>query len=676
MNTVRKAIEDEEDEKIRKSEYTQSDVQGKLDIFMESLEDEKLTDFIGSGGLSGGLCSAFSFMQFLDKLFDLKDKHLNRMQELVNKDDDVLQEMANTYTEFKKQRHELIELNNKKILDPDIIKVIPLNTQINKLSQICSTLQKKEEKMRSDNEKIVLKKNEEFLRMLRDKREKLIEKILKKRFRKDQWRHVINAKDLYLYIHTLVAVFNPSDRLAFSIGGQYIYQWDYDKILEKLQLQPLSDTKVEVQKKSISATKVFEIAFTFSASELASVLKEVTRRGDLIRLGSPDHAMFLYVSKDGTFELFNPGRFRLETPEKLAKQIMEHFSNLNDKQTFSPIGISVFTKTGADIEPRPHRTTIIEQILKSRKIGKKDHNDHDAIMGKSVFMAVKYGHADVIQQLSEAKADLDIVDGAGRSPAIIAATYGEEGVIKVLAEAKANLDAKDRAGMTPAIRAAYFGYANFIKTLVELKSDPNISFNIKSSVLLAEGSRTRKLQLLQALLNNHGIKLESSLIFTPLHTAAFFGHAEVVKILLDKGMILSEEAGEISALDFAKAMGHDNIVKIIQLNQELNALEKKADLNSPKWFAIQRLQRLLIHAGGDAKKLDNCEEEIKLFLKLDNLVSYSKIYEEYNSTNSKEERNELVEKLIGRAYRTSFFYFYSTPAPEQPAVPNPKKDKP
>jgi len=52
--------------------------------------------------------------------------------------------------------------------------------------------------------------------------------------------------------------------------------------------------------------------------------------------------------------------------------------------------------------------------------------------------------------------------------------------------------------------------------------------------------------------------------FTPLHAAAFFGHKEIVELLLKHGSNLNESAASLTALDFAKAMNHQEIVDLLE----------------------------------------------------------------------------------------------------------------
>lgn len=101
----------------------------------------------------------------------------------------------------------------------------------------------------------------------------------------------------------------------------------------------------------------------------------------------------------------------------------------------------------------------------------------------------------------------------------IAAENGQEDCVRLLITKGANLNAKDAEGATPLHLASYKGHSNICSLLVVGGADVN-------EVDLDGRSLPRLLEDLHVESSERG--------WTPLHGAAYYGHAGVCSLLIEK----------------------------------------------------------------------------------------------------------------------------------------------
>src|SRR5205085_2149958 len=125
---------------------------------------------------------------------------------------------------------------------------------------------------------------------------------------------------------------------------------------------------------------------------------------------------------------------------------------------------------------------------------------------------------------------------------------------------KADLNKANSQNETPAFWAAYTGRIGVITALVEAKANLDVPAKVSiTSRLLNRAKYKGRLVAVEQLFQDHKIDVNLPLEgFTPLHAAIFFGHVDVVKMLLKNGADITQKAGgKISAFDLASAMGID-----------------------------------------------------------------------------------------------------------------------
>jgi hypothetical protein len=120
---------------------------------------------------------------------------------------------------------------------------------------------------------------------------------------------------------------------------------------------------------------------------------------------------------------------------------------------------------------------------------------------------------------------------------LVAARDGDVAGFRNFIKGGASLNATDRAGHTALVIAAEMGHVDIVKLLLAAGADPNITDNLRPrelGMLVSEDVVLAGIDEVMETGKGQGI--------TPLAFAARFGHAEVVRILLQAGAQVNEKA--------------------------------------------------------------------------------------------------------------------------------------
>lgn len=160
-----------------------------------------------------------------------------------------------------------------------------------------------------------------------------------------------------------------------------------------------------------------------------------------------------------------------------------------------------------------------------------------------LMTAVREGKADIVRQLIEAGASVDLKDADGTTALLHAASLGEDPSLQLLLQAATTLEARDASGQTALIRAAGGGWPSVTRILIEAGADTNLR-------------------------DNRG---ETALIL-----ATKGGYLEVVTLLLEAGADRSMKNSDgLTAADLAQAAHQPELLK------RLRKAEKEVPGNGP-----------------------------------------------------------------------------------------------
>ena len=163
------------------------------------------------------------------------------------------------------------------------------------------------------------------------------------------------------------------------------------------------------------------------------------------------------------------------------------------------------------------------------------------------------------------------------------------------------LRARDAEGATPLLRAQYAGRSDIVEELRRTQSE----LDVWEAAAVGAAERVGEL-----------VELDSTLVdafaadgFHPLALAAFFGHVEVVRLLVgrgaDVGVIARNERIQVTALHAAAAGNHTEIARLlIDAGAPVDAEQPGSftALHSAAQNRNAELVRLLIEAGADREK--------------------------------------------------------------------------
>ncbi len=183
---------------------------------------------------------------------------------------------------------------------------------------------------------------------------------------------------------------------------------------------------------------------------------------------------------------------------------------------------------------------------------------------------------------------------------LLAAETGDLERVKTMLAAKANVDERDkrplRGGLTPLMLAAREGHAAIAAALLDAGADLTLKDNLDSNTSEAG---------FNMMLNEMGVEFAASQGFqlhrTALHWAAAAGHAEVAKILLERGAEFSaKDRSRMTPIMLAAESGSAPILSDL-ISRGVDVNERGPYKNTPLMFAAEKghieAMRVLIAAG-------------------------------------------------------------------------------
>ena len=229
----------------------------------------------------------------------------------------------------------------------------------------------------------------------------------------------------------------------------------------------------------------------------------------------------------------------------------------------------------------------------------------------ALFYAIHQNHADVVQVLIDAGADIEVKDQSGCSPLHLACLSGELELVKMLVKAGAGVCVTDNAGRTCFMFAAYHGHTETVRYLMDAS---HTALNLTNQKGEAQWSA-----LFYAIHQNHAdvvqvlidagadIEAKDERGCSPLHEACGSGELEIVKVLVKAGSGVSVTDNKGNAcLNLAAQNGHTETVRYllclpeVDVNQSVN----NSGLTSLNHAVSQKhsdVVQVLIDAGADVE---------------------------------------------------------------------------
>jgi ankyrin repeat protein len=186
-----------------------------------------------------------------------------------------------------------------------------------------------------------------------------------------------------------------------------------------------------------------------------------------------------------------------------------------------------------------------------------------------LHVAVEVRSPYLIEAALKMKPDVNARSKDGRTALHIAAAEDNDGAVDVLLDAKADVNLRDKDGRTPMELAALRGHSQLVRRLAKVQTDPPDFF---SAVVLGRAERVS--ELLKAKPELVSARTRQGRGWSPLHIAAFEGHDEVARVLLDAGAAVDGASWERSAPLVWAAMAQRPNMKLVKL-----LIDRGADVN-------------------------------------------------------------------------------------------------
>lgn len=160
------------------------------------------------------------------------------------------------------------------------------------------------------------------------------------------------------------------------------------------------------------------------------------------------------------------------------------------------------------------------------------------MINRSLVDAARQGNVELVRELLDSKADINMLDNLGQSALMKAAQRGDNEIVKMLLDSKAEIDQA---------------------------SDLRYGYGYSALMYAAQYGQTETVQILldkKAAINQ---KTKGGYFDTPLIVAAYKGHIEVVRTLLNRNAdIFQQNRHNETALTSATTQRHYDIVEVIE----------------------------------------------------------------------------------------------------------------
>lgn len=220
-----------------------------------------------------------------------------------------------------------------------------------------------------------------------------------------------------------------------------------------------------------------------------------------------------------------------------------------------------------------------------------------------LFQAAASGDLKQVQQLTQNRSDVDVV--ATGTPLMQAAYYGHLEVVKFLITKGANISTNTPFG-TPLIYAVKGEHLEIVNFFLEKGVDVNFRGGAERETALRVGCANGNILIVKALLAagaDPTLQLSDSCP-SILGEAAFLGHSEIVKLLLQTGSDVNTTCfmGWTPLMDAARGGKLNTVQLLIRAGANVNAQDR--DGKTALWWALELNHRQIaktLRAAGAVK---------------------------------------------------------------------------
>ena len=185
-------------------------------------------------------------------------------------------------------------------------------------------------------------------------------------------------------------------------------------------------------------------------------------------------------------------------------------------------------------------TQVVELLLKENA----DVNIQNVEGLTALMVASLNGHTQVVELLLKENADVNIQNVEGLTVLMLASLIGHTQIVELLLKENASVNIQKEDGWTALMLASLNGHTEVIKLLLIEHADINIQSKKGETALIVaiENKHSEVVEyLLQSKANPHIVMCIKGIEITALLLAALTGNRDIVKVLLDKSELTTDE---------------------------------------------------------------------------------------------------------------------------------------
>lgn len=271
------------------------------------------------------------------------------------------------------------------------------------------------------------------------------------------------------------------------------------------------------------------------------------------------------------------------------------------------------------------------------------------IMGITPLIIAMTKHdLEIIDFLLKQKADPNKADDNGYTPLYIAVLWNDVATAEKLIYYGANAETKlKKDDTTPLHQAVQMGNLAMVDTLI-IKAIANpdehyATMRVDDLLELArQNDRQKQMQALITKNNSYWGQPSSLTNLSELHLAVIYGHRHIVQALLNYGADYKKTSHGITPLEFAIALGREDIVQTLELKIYKDQAESASD--SPRYQAIKKFNDLQ-----ESLSETELDKEYSVFKRLDYLAQeLADIVNQFASAEPR--KTHRLETAIYQAY--------------------------
>ena len=253
-----------------------------------------------------------------------------------------------------------------------------------------------------------------------------------------------------------------------------------------------------------------------------------------------------------------------------------------------------------------NQATVLPDLLKAG--GSKNARDEKSGQ-TALILAVRKGHAEVMNLLIEVKADVNAVDREGNTALMIAVLSGNAGAICSLGKARADIEAKNNKGDTALMLAVSEGKTEMVRPLKDAGADMEAR-NDDGETALMRAASDENIEMVKALKEaGADIDAKDSFGYTSLISAVAMGKSKLVEALIEIGADIEARTdyGK-TALMLAVITDRNEVAKTL-MNAGADIEARDDEGNTTLLFAVSygktELAKDLIERGADIEVKNN-----------------------------------------------------------------------